>query len=115
MLAGHSHPIFGGGFRPRGFGQDEVDTLDAPAPRRADRRGHQLPAALGAAGSPVNALLARAQEVRVFNTICYVTTERQEDAESIGVGASIALNIGETDTDALVGDGLFPLTEMSVL
>jgi (E)-4-hydroxy-3-methyl-but-2-enyl pyrophosphate reductase len=31
----------------------------------------------------VNALLARAQEVRVFNTICYVTTERQEDAEAI--------------------------------
>lgn len=31
----------------------------------------------------VNALLARAQEVRVFNTICYVTTERQEDAETI--------------------------------
>lgn len=31
----------------------------------------------------VNALLARAQEVRVFNTICYVTTERQEDAEHI--------------------------------
>jgi 4-hydroxy-3-methylbut-2-enyl diphosphate reductase len=31
----------------------------------------------------VNALLARAQEVRVFNTICYVTTERQEDAENI--------------------------------
>ncbi|MCA8911201.1 MAG: 4-hydroxy-3-methylbut-2-enyl diphosphate reductase [Planctomycetes bacterium] len=31
----------------------------------------------------VNALLARAQEVRVFNTICYVTTERQEDAQTI--------------------------------
>lgn len=31
----------------------------------------------------VNAMLARAQEVRVFNTICYVTTERQEDAETI--------------------------------
>lgn len=31
----------------------------------------------------VNALLKRAQEVRVFNTICYVTTERQEDAETI--------------------------------
>ncbi len=31
----------------------------------------------------VNALLGRSQEVRVFNTICYVTTERQEDAEKI--------------------------------
>ncbi|MHC4839508.1 MAG: 4-hydroxy-3-methylbut-2-enyl diphosphate reductase [Planctomycetota bacterium] len=31
----------------------------------------------------VNVLLERSQEVRVFNTICYVTTERQVDAERI--------------------------------
>jgi len=42
----------------------------------------------------VNALLARAQEVRVFNTICYVTTERQEDAESIALSNDHVLVIG---------------------
>jgi (E)-4-hydroxy-3-methyl-but-2-enyl pyrophosphate reductase len=42
----------------------------------------------------VNALLARAQEVRVFNTICYVTTERQEDAETIAKQSDHVLVIG---------------------
>ncbi len=42
----------------------------------------------------VNALLARAQEVRVFNTICYVTTERQEDAEHIARTNDHVLVIG---------------------
>lgn len=42
----------------------------------------------------VNALLARAQEVRVFNTICYVTTERQEDAEHIAKKSDHVIVIG---------------------
>ena len=42
----------------------------------------------------VNALLARSQEVRVFNTICYVTTERQEDAETIAKANDHVIVIG---------------------
>ena len=40
----------------------------------------------------------------VSNTV--KATARQEGGGSVGVGASIALNIGETDTDALIGNGV---------
>ena len=40
----------------------------------------------------------------VSNTV--KATGKQEGGGSIGVGASIALNIGETDTDAVIGDSV---------
>lgn len=46
----------------------------------------------------VNALLGRAQEVRVFNTICYVTTERQEDAEQIARNNDHVIVIGGAES-----------------
>jgi len=42
----------------------------------------------------IAALLARAQEVRVFNTICYVTSERQGDAEEIASKNDVVVVIG---------------------
>lgn len=42
----------------------------------------------------IAAVLARAQEVRVFNTICYVTSERQGDAEEIARSNDFVVVVG---------------------
>jgi 4-hydroxy-3-methylbut-2-enyl diphosphate reductase len=46
------------------------------------------------AGDIVSVLVAKSQDVKVVNTICHVTTERQEEADHLGAHCDLILVVG---------------------
>jgi 4-hydroxy-3-methylbut-2-en-1-yl diphosphate reductase len=46
------------------------------------------------AGDIVSVLVAKSQEINVVNTICHVTTERQAEAEHLGMACDVILVVG---------------------
>lgn len=95
-----SHPeIIGivGAVEDAGGKAEVLETIaDAEALPTMKRVGVVMQSTLVArkAGDIVSVLVAKSQEVNVVNTICHVTTERQEEADHLGAACDAILVVG---------------------
>jgi 4-hydroxy-3-methylbut-2-enyl diphosphate reductase len=95
-----SHPeIIGivGAVEDAGGTAEVLETIaDAEALPPMKRVGVVMQSTLVArkAGDIVSVLVTKSQEINVVNTICHVTTERQEEADHLGAGCDAILVVG---------------------